>query len=196
MVITTVRERGQPCRPPGEGEDAPGADGHDRRNAGPSRPGPAAPSWVGGRSGIDRAPMARPVQLPRPVKINAPTPLASRHGSTTSIVCRRASPITSRIITAAMSGLPKIAEIAAADPAAAMMVVDVGVAVRPGPSDRQQRQPAADRDQGRLGSRPRPPARGSRRPPGPRREWHWVAWRPPPSPPRGRDRRDPAGASR
>lgn len=83
-------------------------------------------SRTGTSSGMASAPISRPDHRPSPVKSRPPTPLDSRHGSTTNINWGRASPSTSRKITAATSGLPKIAEIAAADPAAARIVALLG----------------------------------------------------------------------
>ena len=71
------------------------------------------------------APTSSPVQLPSPVKTRAPTPADSRQGRTTSSVWRRASPTTSRNRIAATRGLPKITEIAAAEPAAAITALEV-----------------------------------------------------------------------
>ena len=71
-------------------------------------------------------PIPRPVHWPRPVNNRAPTPLETRHGRTTSMVRLRSRPRSSRKITTATRGLPKMADIAAAAPAAATMATAPG----------------------------------------------------------------------
>ncbi len=96
----------------------------------PHRKSPASGRPTGGSEGSDRAPMLSPVQCPKPMKTRAPIPLASRHGSSRTTSWGPASPAASIIITAATSGLPKMVEIAAVDPAAPSTAPSLGSAAR------------------------------------------------------------------
>ena len=86
----------------------------------------ATSSRAGVRCGMASTPIPRPVHWPRPVNNKAPTPLETRHGRTTSNVRLRSRPSSSRKITTATRGLPKMADIAAAAPAAATMATAPG----------------------------------------------------------------------
>ena len=143
---------GQACGAPADDEDGPGADRDDGRDGDcPDQVGDdeGGRREVRDRQGADR--QAGPVAEPRE---HHSADAAGHAGTAAPPASSAAGPglPTSRIITAAMSGLPKIDEIAAADPAAAMMAVAVGSLGGPRPAYRQQRQPAADGDQGRLRS--------------------------------------------
>ena len=150
-----LRSRGRPTS-----EDQPGARRHDRGQR--ERPGDVArrragwPRGPGSRGRRSRSRSSRP----RPVKTMAPTPQDSRQGSTTSISCRRPRPRISRNITAATSGLPKMAEMAAAEPAAASTRRGGRVAAGRGPA-----RPRAGRARRRSRSAA-PRARRRRRRPG------------------------------
>lgn len=69
-----------------------------------------------------------PVQSPKPVNTMAPIPLASSAGSMTANSCGPPTPATSISRIAPTSGLPKIAETAAAAPAAPSRVLPASVA--------------------------------------------------------------------
>ncbi len=75
-----------------------------------------------------RLPDDRPVQRPKPVNTSSPTPLDSRAGSMIANSWGPPTPATSISSTAPISGLPKIAEMAAAAPAAPRIAVLCGVA--------------------------------------------------------------------
>ncbi len=96
----------------------------------PHRKSPGSGIPAGGSEGSDRAPTESPVQWPKPVNTSAPTPLASRQGMISSRSCGPPRPAASIIITAATSGLPKMVEIAAAEPAAPSTGTSCGRAAR------------------------------------------------------------------
>ena len=103
----------------------PTAKTHQVSNATPSASGiaqatSATSSRTGFSPGMAKDPIDSPVQSPSPVNTRAPTPLDTRQGSRISMAWRRARPTTSTNITAATRGLPKIAEMEAADPEAPM----------------------------------------------------------------------------
>ncbi len=75
-----------------------------------------------------RLPVDRPVQRPKPVNTSSPIPLDSSAGSMIANSCGPPTPATSIRSTAPTRGLPKIAEMAAAAPAAPRMIVLCGVA--------------------------------------------------------------------
>lgn len=83
----------------------------------PHRKSPASGLASGGTSGRVSALVDSPVHCPKPVKTSAPTPLASRQGSSRSTSCGPPRPAASTIITAATRGPPRMVEIAVVEPA-------------------------------------------------------------------------------
>jgi hypothetical protein len=80
-----------------------------------------------GSPGSAREKVPSPVQLPRPVNTSAPTPAASRPGSSTSSSMELLSPAASMSRNAPTSGEPSSVLIAAKLPAAASMSTACGL---------------------------------------------------------------------